>query len=92
MPGGILIMEIEEMMGKNTWEEARPLLYRALRKLADNSPQVPIISTSGNPENELKAEKGSVIVFDRGTGKTYTKELGDIGGDQRRGWKEVQVS
>ena len=83
--------QIEEMMGKDNWEEARPLLYEALKAMANDISQVPTVSTEGSPENELKAERGGMVVFDRSTGKTYTKELGDIGGDQRRGWKEVQL-
>ena len=90
MAGGQLIVQIEEIMGKDSWEEARPVLYEALKKLAGGLPQVPIVSTEGNPENELKAEQGSMIAFDRSTGKIYGKELGEINGDQSRGWREMQ--
>ena len=83
--------QIEEILGANTLEELKPFLYEALKAMANDISQVPTVSTEGSPENELKAERGGMVVFDRSTGKTYTKESGDIGGDQRRGWKEIQL-
>lgn len=82
--------QIEEILGVGTIEELKPFLYEALKAMANDMSQVPIVSTDGNPENELKAEQGSMIAFDRSTGKIYGKELADIGGDQRRGWREMQ--
>ena len=88
---GILIPQIEEVLGAGDLAELKRFTYEALKRLADTASQVPVILTDGNPENELKAEKAGMIVFDRGTGKTYIKESADIGGDQRRGWKELQL-
>ncbi|KKN23591.1 hypothetical protein LCGC14_0903400 [marine sediment metagenome] len=90
MPGKFY-PQIEELQGAGTLEELKSFLYEALKAMANDISQVPTVSTEGNPENELKAEKAGMLVFDRTTGKTYTKELADIGGDQRRGWKEVQL-
>ena len=83
--------QIEEVLGAGDFKEMRRFTYEALKAMANDISQVPTVSTEGNPENELKAERGGMVVFDRSTGKTYTKESGDIGGDQRRGWKEVQL-
>ena len=80
--------QIEELMGKDTWEEARPLLYEALKAMASDIPQMPIILTDGSPENELKAARGA-IASDRSTGKSYVKELDQISDDETRGWREI---
>ena len=88
---GILIPQIEEVLGAGDLAELKRFTYEALKRLADTASQVPVILTDGNPENELKAEKAGMIVFDRSTGKTYVKELADIGGDQKRGWRELQL-
>ena len=87
---GILIPQIEEVLGAGDLAELKRFTYEALKRLADTASQVPVILTDGNPENELKAERGGMIVFDRSTGKFYVKELSDIAGDQRRGWREGQ--
>ena len=89
MPGK-MIPQIEEVLGAGDFQELRRFTYEALKEIAESLAQVPVISTEGNPENELKAEQGSMIAFDRSTGKFYVKELSDIGGDQRRGWREGQ--
>ena len=87
---GILISQIEEVLGAGDLAELKRFTYEALKRLADTASQVPVILTDGSPENELKAARGGMIAFDRSTGKFYVKELGEIGGDQRRGWREGQ--
>ena len=87
---GILISQIEEVLGAGDLAELKRFTYEALKELAERASQVPVISTEGNPENELKAGQGSMIAFDRSTGAIYAKELGEIGGDQRRGWRLVK--
>lgn len=80
--------QIEEILGAGTLEELKPFLYEALKAMANDISQVPTVSTEGNPENELKGERG-MIASDRSTGKTYIKELDQIGDDQKRGWREI---
>ena len=82
--------QIEELQGAGTLEELKSFLYEALKAMAADIPQVPVILTDGNPENELKGARGGMIAFDRSTGKIYGKELGEIGGDERRGWREMK--
>lgn len=91
MPGGIFIPQIEEVLGAGDLEELKKFTYEALKEMAESLPQVAIVSTDGNPENELKAEAGSMIAFDRVAGKAYVKESGDINEDQSRGWKELSI-
>ena len=91
MPGGKFIPQIEEVLGGGDLEEVKRLTYEALKAMAEFLPQVPMVSTKGNPENELEAEAGSMLAFDQDAGKFYFKESGDIAGDRTRGWKEVQL-
>jgi len=86
---GILIPQIEEVLGAGDLAELKRFTYEALKRLADTASQVPVILTDGNPENALKAARGGMIAFDRSTGKTYVKEEDEIAGDETRGWREL---
>jgi len=88
MPGGVFIPKIEQINSAESWEEARPLLLEALRDMAGRLSQGDIIVSEGNPENELRADAGKMIVLDKLNGKLYFKASGIA---NKTGWKEISL-
>lgn len=86
MPGGVFIPKIEQINSAETWEEAKPLLLEALRDIAGRLSQGDIVVSEGNPERELRADAGTMIVLDRLNGKLYFKATGVA---NKTGWKEI---
>lgn len=88
MPGGVFIPKIEQINSAETWDEAKPLLLEALRDMADRLSQGDIVVSEGNPERELRADAGKMIVLDKLNGKLYFKASGVA---SKTGWKEIQL-
>jgi hypothetical protein len=95
MAGGVFISQIEKINSVETWEEARPLLLEALREISDHLPQVTIVATKGEPEFEIKADPGKVLVLNTdaasiaaGKGVAFVKETGP---GLKTGWREIDL-
>lgn len=87
MPGGVFVPEVEKINAVETWDEAKPLLLEALRAISNRLSQGDIVVSEGNPERELRADAGKMIVLDRLNGKLYFKATGVA---NKVGWREIQ--